>query len=277
MLNIAQLTNNNFTRNLRFLCGKHASISEVCRNIGINRQQFNKYLSGSSQPSQRNLNRICEFFRIASGQLFLQHDDFVKKFEQRPDFYFEQQFETIFPNSSADLKRYLGYYYSYFYSLAYPGKIIRSLVCMYEFKDRVLTKSIEHLYDRQQISQEDKFINKYAGIVSYSCNRIFIMDREMLWGNAFNMTVLYPTYQSHIKYLHGLTIGCPTLGRIPSCARVAYAYLGKSVNKKHALGLCGLFTKNDPNIPASITKLIDNTKNPDDFTFQAFNPGLILD
>ncbi len=270
------MSNNHFTQNLRFLCGRHASISEVCRNIGINRQQFNKYLSGNSRPSPRNLNRIAKYFRVNDGQLFLQHDEFVAKFEQ-PDFYFEQQFQTLFPSSSGDLKRYLGYYYSYFYSLGYPGKIVCSLICMYEFKDRIFTKSIEHLYDKQQQNQEDKFINKYTGIVSYSCNRIFIIDREILWGKAFNMTVLYPTYQSHINYLHGLTIGCPTLGRIPSCARIAYAYLGKNINKRKALSQCGLFAQNDPSISQTIIKLIDNSKNPDDFTFQAFNPSLIFD
>ncbi len=277
MLNFAQVTGNNFTRNLRFLCSKHASISEVCRNIGINRQQFNKYLSGASRPSQRNLNRICDFFRVSEAELVSDSKSFIAKYGQGRDFIFEQQFESLFPSSNTDLRRYMGYYFSYFYSLTYPGKVIRSLVLIYELKNRTFTKAIERIQGRKGDAPEEKFINKYTGIVAYASNRIFIMERDMLWGNSFNMTILYPTYQSHIKYLHGLTVGCPTLGRIPSCARIAYAYLGKNINKKNVLGQCGLFDKNDPDLPDSVIELIDNSKNPDDYTFQAFNPGLILD
>ena len=32
--------------NLRFLCAEKASTAQVCRDIGINQQQFSKYLSG---------------------------------------------------------------------------------------------------------------------------------------------------------------------------------------------------------------------------------------
>ena len=45
--------------NLRQLCRQRRSTSEVCRAIGINRQQFNKYLSGAAVPSSFNLARIA--------------------------------------------------------------------------------------------------------------------------------------------------------------------------------------------------------------------------
>lgn len=266
-----------FTRNLRYLCGKYASISAVCRDLGMNRQQFNKYLSGAARPSRRNLYRICKFFRISEAQLYLPHQEFIARHKQHSDFFFEQQIDNIFPNSGSDIKRYLGYYHGYFYSLGYPGKIICSLVLIYESNNRVFTKSIEHLYDKKDIAPEDRFINKYTGVVSYSCNRIFIIERDALWGNAFSMTILYPTYQSHIKYLHGLSIGCPTLGRIPSCVRIVFAYLGKSINRRQALSRCGLYSQAEIDIPKSVLKLIDNNKCPEDFTFKAFNPGLSIE
>src|SRR5260221_599391 len=49
----------NFATNLRLLCGRHRSVSEVCRRLAINRQQFNKYLAGPSLPSSATLVRIC--------------------------------------------------------------------------------------------------------------------------------------------------------------------------------------------------------------------------
>lgn len=62
----------NFADNLRALCARHGSIAAVCRALGMNRQQFNKYLSGSTLPNVATLEKICGFFRIESESLF--HD-----------------------------------------------------------------------------------------------------------------------------------------------------------------------------------------------------------
>jgi transcriptional regulator with XRE-family HTH domain len=62
----------NFADNLRALCTRHGSIAAVCRALGMNRQQFNKYLSGSTLPNVATLEKICGFFRIESEHLF--HD-----------------------------------------------------------------------------------------------------------------------------------------------------------------------------------------------------------
>lgn len=44
--------------NLKLLCSHYRSISEVCRQLAINRAQFNKYLSGQSQPTPYNRKQI---------------------------------------------------------------------------------------------------------------------------------------------------------------------------------------------------------------------------
>ena len=51
-----------FGKNLRLLCADHPSVSEVCRQLNINRAQFNRYLNGESYPRPDMLVRICEFF-----------------------------------------------------------------------------------------------------------------------------------------------------------------------------------------------------------------------
>ena len=59
-----------FASNLRDECNRIGSISNVCSGIGINRQQFNKYLSGKSLPNEQTLRRICSFLKIQKEQLF---------------------------------------------------------------------------------------------------------------------------------------------------------------------------------------------------------------
>lgn len=47
----------NFSKNLRLLCSYYKSIAELCRQLSINRSQFNKYLNASSTPSTYILRR----------------------------------------------------------------------------------------------------------------------------------------------------------------------------------------------------------------------------
>ncbi|MDG1472346.1 MAG: helix-turn-helix transcriptional regulator [Ascidiaceihabitans sp.] len=53
-----------FGSNLRYLAKEYPSISELSRQLGINRTQFNRYLAGESFPRPDVLARICDFFDI---------------------------------------------------------------------------------------------------------------------------------------------------------------------------------------------------------------------
>ncbi|PCJ04264.1 MAG: transcriptional regulator [Rhodobacteraceae bacterium] len=53
-----------FGANLRQLAQQYPSISELSRQLGINRTQFNRYLSGESFPRPDVLDRICSFFEV---------------------------------------------------------------------------------------------------------------------------------------------------------------------------------------------------------------------
>ncbi|APG47431.1 Cro/C1-type HTH DNA-binding protein domain protein [Phaeobacter porticola] len=55
---------NMFGANLRHLAQGHPSISELSRRLGINRTQFNRYLTGESFPRPDVLDRICSFFEV---------------------------------------------------------------------------------------------------------------------------------------------------------------------------------------------------------------------
>tara|TARA_R110002094_G_scaffold103578_2_gene103038 strand:+ start:1226 stop:1984 length:759 start_codon:yes stop_codon:yes gene_type:complete len=53
-----------FGANLRHLAQSYPSISDLSRQLGINRTQFNRYLSGESFPRPDVLDRICRFFGV---------------------------------------------------------------------------------------------------------------------------------------------------------------------------------------------------------------------
>lgn len=53
-----------FKNNLEKLMSREASVSAFCREVGINRTQFNRYLSGESSPRPEILARICDHFEV---------------------------------------------------------------------------------------------------------------------------------------------------------------------------------------------------------------------
>ncbi len=53
-----------FGENLRTLSAGYPSVAALCRELGINRTQFNRYLSGESFPRPDILHQICTFFGV---------------------------------------------------------------------------------------------------------------------------------------------------------------------------------------------------------------------
>lgn len=53
-----------FSENLRLLLIGRPSVARVCREIGINRTQFNRYLSSESFPRPDVLSLICGYFQV---------------------------------------------------------------------------------------------------------------------------------------------------------------------------------------------------------------------
>lgn len=58
-----------FGSNLRILSQNYQSVSELSRQLGINRTQFNRYLAGESFPRPDVLARICAFFHVDARML----------------------------------------------------------------------------------------------------------------------------------------------------------------------------------------------------------------
>ncbi|MGV6848081.1 MAG: helix-turn-helix domain-containing protein [Marinibacterium sp.] len=66
-----------FGANLRALSADYPSIAELSRQLGINRTQFNRYLSGESFPRPDILARICTFFDL-DARILLEPIDQLK-------------------------------------------------------------------------------------------------------------------------------------------------------------------------------------------------------
>ncbi|WP_157231153.1 helix-turn-helix domain-containing protein [Kiloniella laminariae] len=255
-----------FSLNLKLACSQHRSISHICRKIGINRQQFNKYLSGAVQPSRHNLAKIIEFLGISVGDLHIEHSKFSILLHERNQRSMGDSrlklrlgyLDEVYQNSTQRLQKYLGYYHTYFYSLAAPGMITKSLINLFEDDGRIYSKGIEVIREPgERLSNACLF--KYLGSVAYLEETIYIREHETLVKGTISQTTLMPSYHSRVGLLSGLTLGVPsTRGRVPACARVIFEKLDPQYSLRLALGDCGRFDADSDAIPKRIEELIRN-------------------
>ncbi|MET4808179.1 helix-turn-helix transcriptional regulator [Limibacillus sp. MBR-115] len=259
-----------FIANLRLLCSYHRSISEVCRKVGISRQQFTKYLSGSSFPSQRNLRILCDFFGVEDYELLMPQDQFANLVRLRPTSRegvpqlpprLAHMLSTM-TRRETQLRRYHGYYFKYFYSFSEPGMVLRSLVHVYRAQDFTLYKTIERLRPFGS-PRAATYIFKYEGVLASVGDRLHMIDHEAVVGNEVSHTILYPPSRNRLTHLLGLMVGVSgTEAHQPTAAKVVMEFLGKNVNRKRALAHCGLLpplhASIDPKISEHICNSIDD-------------------
>lgn len=267
----------NLARNLSLLCSYHPSIAEVCRRLSINRQQFNRYLSGQSRPSRANMRRICDFFGVTEGEMLQDGEVFEEMIALRPRAAppaersrAMQHLERLY-QASQNLDKYVGYYFRYFFSFGNPGMIIRSLAVIWREDGRYFWKNVEILRDPE--TRETVGLNKYEGAVFYLADRIYVMEYETMDRVSITQMTLYPSHRHRLDRLVGVQTGGPTRrGRKPGASRVVLEYLGRDVDRRRALSRLGLFPAGSADIRDEIETLIENRLLPGAFVLDVEEP-----
>ncbi|GGB47857.1 helix-turn-helix domain-containing protein [Shewanella inventionis] len=264
-----------FSKNLQLLCSYYKSIAEVCRRLGFNRAQFNRYLNGTHKPSANTMLKICEFFGVEEFEIMMPQNQFKLLIQVRPQLHTTENvrlpetthFETLARSSTHDLDKYLGYYFEYYLSMAHPGKLLRTLVCFTKVNQKIYYQRTERIVEQ---SHRKPYHGVYLGMANFLVDRIFMVDYESLTKHEISQTILFPTFKNRITQLKGLKIGVSGSGeRMPICTRVVYEYLGASINITKAFALCGLYDLSATVIDDSIKAAVKNEMEPHEVHFRA--------
>ena len=245
-----------FTENLRFACATRPSISQICRDIGINRQQFNRYISGEARPSAHNLGRIAAFFGVGSHDFSLATAVFQTRMT-RPD---QRRVDgglllEGLPGDLASLRRHLGYFQTYHFSPSWPGLIVCSCARLLEENGSVHVKSIERIRDA---AHEIRQYSKYVGLAAFLRNRIFITERSVSRQPMMSQTILIPFEVHQRVYLRGVTMGVSwRKENLPYASRVIWRHLGIDPDKRQVLSRCGVLPENSRQLPATVRNYLD--------------------
>jgi transcriptional regulator with XRE-family HTH domain len=125
-----------FAANLRSKSFEHGTIADICRGIGINRQQFNKYLAGTSIPNAVTLRKICGFLEIDEHTLFAEASG-PRTGIQTNGYFTRQSPLGLYALSNKNLDLEIpelpcGTYLTYFPLQAVPNILVRSLLMIYQ-------------------------------------------------------------------------------------------------------------------------------------------------
>lgn len=238
--------------NLRLLCSTESSVSAICRQIGVNRQQFSKYLSGSVRPSPANMRKIAVYFGVRPSEFLLPAEEFEhhpsvasKLVGQRGTPQTRSGFEAAFRGQTIPLRRYLGYYLSYFLTQSWENSIVCAIVRLDEVDGMVRSRSLERSVDPEDGSL---YLSKYDGRVAILGNRIFVMEYQMLARDALVETVLDPVGRGQLQYLRGTTFGITSRQRTPFMSPVVWRYLENMSSLRQAMLQVGRYDINSASL-----------------------------
>ena len=266
-----------YCANLQFCCDHYRSVSEVCRRLKVNRQQFNRYLAGSTVPSRHNHRRISNFFGLEEHELLMPREAFAATFAQRA--VARQPLATLdrhaallrgaSQSGSRDLHDYTGFYFKYFYSYLGNGRIKRELAHWYYDGDTFVSSVKQRFTGEDEDGEVSLRFMTFRGLVGACGDRLTAIDVQRGGEREMSMMILYPKRRL-LRRLYGMTIGVSHgSARAIGAARVVMDFLGTKVDVRAALDALGTFDADDPSVPEPIRRAVKNEIRPDETLFLA--------
>ncbi|MDB5860776.1 MAG: hypothetical protein JWQ76_4465 [Ramlibacter sp.] len=256
----------NLTRNLCEVVGRAPSVADFCRRVGINRQQFNKYLAGTHLPSHRTMLKIAQVCGLEAGDFLLEPAGFAERLRAKsegapspliaPESHF-QQLEKFARSSLNSLKPFLGTYFRYHHSSIFPGRVIRAVTVLYQADNVARYVTVEFMPASEDDSQ-DSCRFSYKGACYLMGNRVFLCDYEHRQLNEMTSTILMPQFRTPIRYMFGLLSGIAanSFGQ-PFSTRVAFERKSDdSVIRKAMVRQATMLLPGDPQIPGNVRRYL---------------------
>ncbi len=236
-----------FGSNLRKLSQASVSISQLCRDLGINRTQFNRYLSGESFPRPDVLHRICDFFGV-DARILLEPVETLATGKQASTLFGHEELASFLGNSALQPDEHT--FPSGFYRFSRPsfmeeGRFFQGLVSVYR-RDGLTFMRGHEAKDamRQQGLPCDPKTREFRGFVMQQMGGIAtLISRKNTQTTSFNFLARIPAFESN--YWLGFTVRTVPEGEAGRrVARQVYQYLGREtgpvLEAARASGICNV-------------------------------------
>jgi transcriptional regulator with XRE-family HTH domain len=252
----------NFADNLRTLCARHGSIAAVCRALGMNRQQFNKYLAGSTLPNAPTLEKICGFFAVEPEVLFLDPQGFrgpAPKAELDPTALVSMLPPGLLGPAFASFERMrestlrTGCYHFYYPWPRDASKCVRAILYVYRKGGITLftrfTKLRSHRRQRYYLS------GRHDGIVLESDKAKFLLAVNCKGFGEMSLVSVGVESAASPDFMSGLALVMGAAGT-PVALRATLEYRGTPAILRQALAEAAILPLSDPSIPDEVRQSV---------------------
>jgi transcriptional regulator with XRE-family HTH domain len=258
-----------FSENLSRLCGNADSVSAVAKATGINRQQFQRYISGGSIPGKRNLRKICRYFRVSEEQLFGYQRE--ARAPQRGDEPWASQDEmrAVLKLIHSDARPSIrdGAYFANFAVYHDRSSLVRSALFIRHEGNMTTFRRFTGIGERRG-SWWSQFFGDHKGIVVERAHWLYFIGLNGR-GNR-EPTIMVVRWLSGSQFLlGGQAIVSGSVG--PSAAAVVISPAKPGISTASAIKASHMYSIDDPSIEQFVVDaldeqaklLIDNVRRPD--------------
>lgn len=246
-----------FAANLRQLCASETSIADICRDTGINRQQFNKYLAGRAIPSARILRKICLRLGVSENALL---SDGASTNEPRASAARAGQFareldrlvSVYLPDNKsvrhlADAEFGPGAYHSYFPFHDAAGVLLRGYVEVWWHKETLMFTRMTRVASpgRRNLTMR----SRHHGVVVAAKGEISLLARNRMPPLQVTLINIDPSLLLN-RFFIGMAL-TRSAGPAIAC-RVVLDKLGAQMSRREALRSCGAVHADHSSVPTFV-------------------------
>lgn len=223
---------NTLGANLRRLAKSTVSISALCRDLGINRTQFNRYLSGESFPRPDVLFKICQYFKV-DARIILEPLDAIGT--ESPALLSHPEIRDYLSPGVSQLPEQMfpsGFYQFARRSFLDESLFIQGLVYVYRKDGATFLRGFEAKEAmRQQGLPTDVHTREFRGVLLAQEGGIAgLVSRRNSLTTSFNFLAQIASFQNN--YWVGYTVRTVRESMTGSrAARLVYEYLGEDTGR----------------------------------------------
>jgi transcriptional regulator with XRE-family HTH domain len=191
-----------FAQNLRQLSATKRSHAHVARALGINRQQFNNYITGKNLPNETVVDKICKYFNVDAAYMFREvpenvANDYILRLSISQRQFIDRliRFEFGVKNKSlAD-----GLYYIYFSNSDTDKSVVCSLIAVRTEGGLTVFRRVTRI-PRKEDSSKSNLSGLHYGIVTSRQNRVTLVGFDLLEDFSTSLLSAISIVSSNILY-----------------------------------------------------------------------------
>ena len=202
-----------FSQNLKELMGASPNVSALCRELSLNRTQFNRYLAGESFPRPDILQKICLHFGLDARILLQPLSELKNDPSNAQAFYGLHEFLNMRPGNVPEHLFPSGFYVFSRHSFIYPDTFIQGIVHVYRKDGMTYITGREPISEmRKQSLPIDKYAREFRGMVlAMDTGLGMLVSRRRFMTGSFNFVAPVPSLKTTI----GRGMRCEHRGNSP--------------------------------------------------------------